>query len=92
VALELRTQELSHSLSLMRATFESTADGILVTEHTGRVVTFNEQFLQIWGFLASLWKAPRMPIWCSTSCTCFANPLDSRAASKTSTGRRAPKC
>ncbi len=49
VALELRTQELSHSLSLMRATFESTADGILVTEHTVRVVTFNEQFLQIWG-------------------------------------------
>ena len=48
-ALEARTQELSHSLSLMRATLESTADGILVTSGDGRVVTFNEKFLEIWG-------------------------------------------
>ena len=48
-ALEARTLELSHSLSLMRATLESTADGILVTSGDGHVVTFNEQFLELWG-------------------------------------------
>jgi PAS domain S-box-containing protein len=47
--LELRTRELGHSLSLMQATLESTADGILVTSSGGRVVTFNEKFLEIWG-------------------------------------------
>ena len=48
-ALEARTHELSHSLSLMQATLESTADGLLVTDGEGRVVTFNEKFLAIWG-------------------------------------------
>jgi PAS domain S-box-containing protein len=48
-ALEARTHELSHSLSLMQATLEATADGILVTADDGRIVTFNERFLRIWG-------------------------------------------
>ncbi len=48
-ALESRTLELSQSLSLMRATLEATADGILVTSSDGRVVTFNEKFLEMWG-------------------------------------------
>ena len=48
-ALEARTQELGHSLSLMQATLEATADGILVTASDGRIVTFNEKFLSIWG-------------------------------------------
>jgi PAS domain S-box-containing protein len=48
-ALEARTGELSLSLSLMHATLESTADGILVTQVDGRIVTFNAKFAQIWG-------------------------------------------
>ncbi len=48
-ALEARTLELSDSLSLMQATLEATADGILVTGSDGCVVSFNEKFLQIWG-------------------------------------------
>jgi signal transduction histidine kinase/ActR/RegA family two-component response regulator len=47
-ALEQRTRELSQSLSLMTATLESTADGILVTGPDGRIRTFNEMFLEIW--------------------------------------------
>ncbi len=50
--LELKTQELAESLSLMRATLESTAEGILVTDRSGRVVTFNSQYLQISGLPA----------------------------------------
>jgi signal transduction histidine kinase/ActR/RegA family two-component response regulator len=47
-ALQARNDELSKSLSLMQATLESTADGILVTDTQGRVVTFNSKFLSIW--------------------------------------------
>ncbi|HJV59458.1 MAG TPA: ATP-binding protein [Albitalea sp.] len=48
-ALERKTQELAHSLAVMRATLESTADGILVTDADGAVIIFNQKFLDIWG-------------------------------------------
>ncbi len=47
-ALELRTQELAHSLSMMRATLESTTDGILVTDANRMVTDFNEKYAQMW--------------------------------------------
>lgn len=47
-ALETRTGELSRALSLMRATLEATADGILVTDAEGRVAGFNQKYLDIW--------------------------------------------
>ena len=47
-ALELKTQELTHSLAMMRATLESTTDGILVTDGHGKVTDFNEQFVTMW--------------------------------------------
>jgi PAS domain S-box-containing protein len=46
-ALELKTKELAHSLAIMRATLESTTDGILVTDVTGRVTSFNEKYVQM---------------------------------------------
>jgi PAS domain S-box-containing protein len=36
------------SVSLLRATLESTADGILVVDSKGKVVGFNERFTQLW--------------------------------------------
>ena len=51
-ALESKTEELAHSLSLMRATLEATSDGILVTDESGRVTDFNENY-------ASMWQMPR---------------------------------
>ena len=47
-ALERKTHEFVHTLSLMRATLESTWDGILVTNHAGRITDFNEQYVKIW--------------------------------------------
>ena len=47
-ALERRTRELAQALSLMQATFEATAEGILVTDDTGRVKAYNRKFLEIW--------------------------------------------
>ncbi len=41
---------LEGSLSLLRSTLESTADGILVVDTTGRIQSFNHKFLEIWRF------------------------------------------
>ncbi len=41
--------EMEASLSLVEATLESTADGLLVADKTGHVVTFNRRFLELWG-------------------------------------------
>jgi PAS domain S-box-containing protein len=42
--------DLQKSLSLLNATLESTADGILVIDNERRVQTFNQKFLDLWGF------------------------------------------
>jgi PAS domain S-box-containing protein len=46
--LERKTEALAHSLSLLRATLESTTDGILVTDGLGNITDYNEQYLKIW--------------------------------------------
>jgi PAS domain S-box-containing protein len=44
-----RTEEmLRQSISLVTATLESTADGILVVDHDGHVLSFNKKFLTMW--------------------------------------------
>lgn len=47
-ALERKTQELAASLAMMRATLESTADAILVTDSERKVTDFNEKFVDMW--------------------------------------------
>ena len=47
-ALELRTGELARSLAMMRATLESTTDGILVTDGGARVTDFNQKYQEMW--------------------------------------------
>lgn len=54
-ALEAKTEELAQSLSLMRATLESTSDGILVTDEHARVTDLNENYV-------SMWRMPRETI------------------------------
>ncbi len=48
-ALEQKTQELAYSLALMHATFESTTDGLLVTDDRGQVTAFNHRYVAMWG-------------------------------------------
>ncbi len=49
-ALERKSaeDELKSTVAILRATLDSTADGILVVDHRGRVVSFNERFAQLW--------------------------------------------
>jgi PAS domain S-box-containing protein len=49
-ALEKRSEELTASLSLLTATLESTADGIVVLDFTGKIVSYNSRFAAIWQF------------------------------------------
>jgi PAS domain S-box-containing protein len=40
--------ELDNSFSLLRATLESTQDGLLVVDSSGKVVQFNQKFMDMW--------------------------------------------
>jgi len=44
-----RTQELASSLSILNATLESTADGILAVQSDGQVLGYNTKFATMWG-------------------------------------------
>jgi PAS domain S-box-containing protein len=41
-------EDLKQSLSLQKATLESTADGLLVVNSAGRITTFNARFAEMW--------------------------------------------
>ena len=41
-------QQLENVVTLLRATLEATADGILVLDETGKVINHNQKFLEIW--------------------------------------------
>jgi PAS domain S-box-containing protein len=56
-ALELKTAELAQSLAMLRATLESTTDGILVTDGAGNITWFNEKFVSMWGIPRALMSA-----------------------------------
>jgi diguanylate cyclase (GGDEF)-like protein/PAS domain S-box-containing protein len=43
-----RTNTLQQSLSLTRATLDSSIDGILVVNNAGKIVDYNDQFLSMW--------------------------------------------
>src|SRR5215210_114741 len=42
-------KEASRSFSLLRATLESTADGILVVDLDGKILSFNQKMADMWG-------------------------------------------
>ena len=56
-ALELKTQELTRSLARMRATLESTTDGILVTDINAKISDFNQKYISMWDIPRSIVEA-----------------------------------
>ena len=49
--------ELRQTLSMLTATLESTADGILVVDNSGRVSSFNSRFAEMWRLPESILAA-----------------------------------
>jgi PAS domain S-box-containing protein len=56
-ALEHKTHELAESLAMMRATLESTWDGILVTDQAGKITGFNQKLIDMWRIPEGVLKA-----------------------------------
>jgi len=56
VALRQAQQQLCDSENLLRATLESTADGILVVDERGRVSHMNQRFAGIWNIPQELFE------------------------------------
>jgi signal transduction histidine kinase/ActR/RegA family two-component response regulator len=46
--LERKTREPAHSLAMMRATLDSSWDGMLVTNEHGTITGFNQQLVEMW--------------------------------------------
>ncbi len=49
-------KELEKSLSLLYATLESTADGILVVDREGAIIDYNQKFMEMWQIPESVIK------------------------------------
>ncbi len=56
--VEMRTAELARSVSLLNATLESTADGIMAVHFTGEMVCHNHKLLEMWGIHGPLREHP----------------------------------
>jgi diguanylate cyclase (GGDEF)-like protein/PAS domain S-box-containing protein len=58
-ALEERTVELNGSLAILRAIIESTADGILVADENGKVLCYNQLYVDMWSIPRELMEAAK---------------------------------
>ncbi|MGD0037559.1 MAG: PAS domain S-box protein, partial [Bacteroidota bacterium] len=45
---KMMEEALKESVSLLQATLESTADGILVVDRSGKITSYNEQYAEMW--------------------------------------------
>jgi diguanylate cyclase (GGDEF)-like protein/PAS domain S-box-containing protein len=47
-------QQLKYSVSLLKATLEATADGILLVDNNEKIVSYNQKFIEIWELPSSV--------------------------------------
>jgi PAS domain S-box-containing protein len=58
---EQTERNLRETLSLLNATFEATADGILVVDLAGHILSFNRKFAELWRIPDSILEAKDAP-------------------------------
>jgi diguanylate cyclase (GGDEF)-like protein/PAS domain S-box-containing protein len=51
-------EELKQSVSLLNTTLNSTTDGIVAVSTAGRIVTFNQKFVEMWGMTPEILMSP----------------------------------
>jgi len=51
---KIAEKNLSESISILEATIESTADGILVADLNGKIIRFNKKFVELWQIPAEI--------------------------------------
>jgi PAS domain S-box-containing protein len=73
-ALEAKTRELAQSLAMMRATLESTTDGILALDGGYRITAFNQRFVDMLGIPRELLEVPDQQQWLRAASQQFAEP------------------
>ena len=69
-----RTTELASSLSVLNATLESTADGILAIGQTGDVVSYNSKFASMWGMPPEMLQRRDEKEWLAFAASQVVNP------------------
>lgn len=69
-----RTNELNKTVSLLRSTLDSTADGILVVDNNGKIVTFNQQFAKMWNIPNEILKTGNDDQALEFACRQLKNP------------------
>ncbi|MEO5356860.1 MAG: response regulator [Nitrospirae bacterium YQR-1] len=57
VERKMAEKELRSALSLLRATLDSTADGILAVDRAGNIVIYNQRFLDMWQMPESIMES-----------------------------------
>jgi PAS domain S-box-containing protein len=67
-------QELQHSLSLLRSTLESTAEGMLVVSNDGRITSYNKRLAQMWGIPESIFALGKDTLAISHAARRVKNP------------------
>jgi PAS domain S-box-containing protein len=79
-ALEQKTEELAHSLSMLRATLEATTDGIIVTDEYGKITDFNTKFMGVWQISREMWETLAPEPLMEAVCNQLKDPQAFRAA------------
>lgn len=74
--LEQKTEELAHSLAMMRATLESTTDAILVTDASGKVTGYNEKYQSLWPLPRNLLETGEMAPLLAAISGFFSDPAE----------------
>ncbi|KGP63079.1 diguanylate cyclase [Legionella norrlandica] len=72
--VEERTESLQQSFSLLRATIESSTDGILVVDLQGKIVDYNTLFTRLWNIPDSIMKMASEPKLIQYMSTQLLNP------------------